>query len=312
MVTLKANYSYKSIELGYFVGGYTSFTSLFSLQFYETNSTMSRLRLAILDLYNGIPNQGMRCIRELVGRFADRVDYEVFDVRVDGVTPGLEFDIYISSGGPGDPREVDGKWYKAWTDWLDGVMDHNAKNERKKYVFFICHSFQMAVHHFQLAEVTTRKKISFGTYQVPMTKEGESDPIFRGLENPFIAADFRHFQAIQPDDKKLAEVGAVFLAKEKVRPHVDLERALMAVRWSKEIVGVQFHPEADADGMLVHFSRPDIKTEVIADHGREKWLKLMEDLSNPEAIRRTHDAIIPGFLERATSALLEGKEVSAV
>ena len=98
---------------------------------------MSRLRLAILDLYNGIPNQGMRCIRELAGRFADRVDSEVFDVRVDGAVPGMDFDIYISSGGPGDPREVDGKWYKAWTDWLDAVMAHNAENERKKYVFFI-------------------------------------------------------------------------------------------------------------------------------------------------------------------------------
>jgi len=48
---------------------------------------MSRLRLAILDLYNGIPNQGMRCIREIVSGFADRVDVEIFDVRVDGATP---------------------------------------------------------------------------------------------------------------------------------------------------------------------------------------------------------------------------------
>ncbi len=266
---------------------------------------MSRLRLAILDLYNGIPNQGMRCIRELVGQFADRVDAEVFDVRVDGVVPGLDFDIFISSGGPGDPREVDGKWYKAWTDWLDAVMEHNATNDRKKYVFFICHSFQMAVHHFQLAEVTKRKGISFGTYPVHQTEAGKVDPIFRGLEDPFIAADFRHFQAIQPDDERLEAVGATLLAKEKIRPHVDLERALMGVRWSPEVVGVQFHPEADAEGMLSHFSRPEIKQEVIADHGRAKWLQMIEDLSDPEAIRRTHDAIIPGFLERATTALLE-------
>jgi GMP synthase-like glutamine amidotransferase len=247
----------------------------------------------------------MRCIRELVGQFADRVDYEVFDVRVDGAIPGLDFDIYISSGGPGDPREVDGKWYKAWTDWLDAVMAHNATNDRKKYVFFICHSFQMAVHHFQLAEVTKRKGISFGTYPVHHTKAGMTDPILSGLEDPFTAADFRHFQAIQPDKKRLKKMGATLLAKEKIRPHVDLERALMAVRWSPEVVGVQFHPEADPDGMLAHFSRPEIKQEVIADHGREKWLQLIEDLNDPQAIQRTHNAIIPGFLERATTALLE-------
>ena len=264
---------------------------------------MSRLRLAILDLYNGIPNQGMRCIRELVASRADAIEYEEFDVRVDGAVPGLDFDIYISSGGPGDPREVDGDWYGAWTDWLDAVFAHNATAARKKYVFFICHSFQMAVHHFRLAEVTARRSISFGTFPVHPTPEGMADPIFRGLGDPFIAADFRSYQAIQPDDEKLAEVGATFLAKEKIRPHVDLERALMAVRWSPEIVGVQFHPEADPDGMLAHFGRADIKQEVIAEHGRDKWLQMIEDLNNPAAIRKTHDTIIPGFLNRATAAL---------
>ncbi len=264
---------------------------------------MSRLRLAILDLYNGIPNQGMRCIRELVEGFADQVTYDVFDVRVDAALPGLDYDIYISSGGPGDPREVDGDWYAAWTNWLDSVMAHNKEQERKKYVFFICHSFQMAVHHFQLAEVTERKSISFGTFPVHATKAGKQDPVFKGLESPFTAADFRHYQAIQPDDERLEEVGATLLAKEKIRPHVDLERALMGVRWSPEVVGVQFHPEADAEGMLAHFSRPAIKQEVIADHGREKWLQMIEDLSHPERIQRTHDTIIPGFLTRAIEAL---------
>ena len=273
---------------------------------------MSLLRLAILDLYNGIPNQGMRCIRELVEGFADRLSYEVFDVRVDGRVPDVsDFDIFISSGGPGDPRENDGPWYAAWTGWLDAIMAHNAANERQKYVFFICHSFQMAVHHFGLAEVTKRRSISFGTFPVHPTAAGLQDPIFRGLPDPFIAADFRHFQAIQPDDEKLDAMGAVFLAKEKIRPHVDLERALMAVRWSPAVVGVQFHPEADPDGMLAHFGRADIKQEVITEHGREKWLRMITDLNDPQAIRRTHDTIIPGFLERATSALLEEVELGA-
>lgn len=272
---------------------------------------MSRLRLAILDLYNGIPNQGMRCILELVEQFADSIDYDVFDVRVDNALPGLEYDIFISSGGPGDPREVDGDWYGAWTNWLDSVMAHNAANDRKKYVFFICHSFQMAVHHFKLAEVTKRKSISFGTFPVHQTRAGKLDPIFKGLEKPFTVADFRHFQAVQPDDDRLEAVGATLLAKEKIRPHVDLERALMGVRWSPEVVGVQFHPEADAEGMLSHFSRPDIKQEVIADHGRAKWLKMIEDLSDPTRIQHTHDTIIPGFLTRAIEALTPHAELAA-
>lgn len=266
---------------------------------------MSRLRLAILDLYNGIPNQGMRCIREIVEQFADRLDYDVFDVRAEGKLPDLSYDVFISSGGPGDPLDGEGEggWQENWNAWLDRVRQHNLASEQKKFVFFICHSFQMAVHHFQLAQVVARRGISFGTFPIRPTKAGKQDILFADLEDPFWAADFRRFQAIQPDEKRMKEIGAEVLALEKIRPHVKLERAIMAMRWSNEMVGVQFHPEADAEGMLAHFSRPDIKLEVIAEHGRDKWMQMMEDLSDPERIRKTHDAILPGFITRAIVSL---------
>ena len=265
---------------------------------------MNRLKLAILDLYNGIPNQGMRCIHEIAARFADRVDTTVFDVRAAGEVPGLDFDIYISSGGPGDPREGQ-EWLPRWNAWLQSVVDHNAAADRKKYVFFICHSFQMAINYFGMAEVGPRHSISFGTFPVHHTEDGMADVLFGEVEDPFWVADFRRFQVIQPDADRFAELGAGVLALEKERPHVPRERAVMAVRWSPEMVGTQFHPEADAEGMLAHFSRPEIKAEVIADHGREKWLGLIKDLSDPGKIARTHDAIIPGFLSRAVAALSE-------
>ncbi len=274
---------------------------------------MSRLRLAILDLYNGIPNQGMRCIRAIVEQFADCIDYEVFDVRVDGKVPDLSFDIYISSGGPGDPLAGEGQegWEEVWNDWLDGIYAHNASSANRKFVFLICHSFQMAVHHFGLATVTARKGISFGTFPIHPELDGKEDVLFGPLEDPFWAADFRRYQAIQPVMERFEATGAKILALEKIRHHVALERAIMAVRWSPEIVGVQFHPEADPEGMLAHFSRPDIKQEVIADHGREKWLQIIEDLSHPERISKTHDAILPGFLERAIATLASGTPVNA-
>ncbi|MEO0733502.1 MAG: GMP synthase [Bacteroidota bacterium] len=273
---------------------------------------MGRLRLAILDLYNDIPNQGMRCIRQIVEGFADTLDYDVFDVRVDGTVPDLSYDIYLSSGGPGDPRSGAGHegWEANWNGWLDTVYEYNRTAGRKKWVFFICHSFQMAVHHFRLAEVVPRKGISFGTFPVHLAPGGKEDVLFTDLEDPFWAADFRRYQAIQPDAERMEAVGAHILALEKIRPHVELERAIMAVRWSPEMVGVQFHPEADAEGMLEHFSRPDIKQEVIADHGRTKWLQIMEDLSHPERIGKTHDAVLPAFLGRAIAAITEEKPVT--
>jgi GMP synthase-like glutamine amidotransferase len=136
-----------------------------------------------------------------------------------------------------------------------------------------------------------------------LTEVGASDPVFSGLTDPFTAADFRRYQVIQPDEERMAELGATVLAIEKDRPHIDLERATMAIRWTPEMVGTQFHPEADAEGMLEHFSRPDIKAEVIAEHGRDKWLTLMADLNDHRKIAYTHDRVLPGFLQRAVAAL---------
>ncbi len=271
---------------------------------------MSRLRLAILDLYNGIPNQGMRCILELVEQFADVLDYEVFDVRAKHEVPDLSFDIYISSGGPGDPREGDGVWEPLWGQWFDAVREHNASSASRKFIFFICHSFQMAVHHLGMAEVTQRRSLSFGTFPMHITQSGADDPIFAGLPDPFTAADFRRYQVVQPRAERMQELGATILAIEKDRPHVDLERATMAIRWTPEIVGTQFHPEADAEGMLQHFSRPDIKAEVIAEHGRDKWINLITDLSDVSKIARTHDTVIPSFLRRAIAVLSPEAEVA--
>ncbi|MEL6391159.1 MAG: GMP synthase [Bacteroidota bacterium] len=264
---------------------------------------MSKLQLAILDLYNGIPNQGMRCIKEIVDRFASDIEYRVFDVRVEGAVPKLEdFDIFISSGGPGDPREYDG-WGEAYFQWLDKLWVHNQRSDQRKFLFLICHSFQMAVHHFRLAQVGARKSISFGTFPVHLTQAGKDDPQLGQLRAVFYAADFRRFQAIQPDKKRMEEMGAKVLCLEKKRPHIPLERAIMAIRFSPEILGTQFHPEADPEGMLAHFSRPEIKTEVVAEHGRDKWLRMIGDLMDPRKINRTHDTVIPGFLEYAIEEL---------
>ncbi|MCB0639126.1 MAG: GMP synthase, partial [Lewinella sp.] len=188
---------------------------------------MRKARLAILDLYDGTPNQGMRCIRDIIARFGDQLECEVFDVRQDARVPGLDFDLYISTGGPGDPREGDGDWDAKYYAWLQAVWTWNQHEEQKKHVFFICHSFQMAVLFFNVAEVTARRSMSFGTFPVHMTDAGISEPVLQGLRNPFWAADFRNFQCVNPSADRLEELGAEILALEKIRPHVPLERAIM-------------------------------------------------------------------------------------
>lgn len=262
-----------------------------------------KMKLAILDMYDGTPNQGMRAIQEIVRRF-DTLDYTIFDVRGKGEVPDTSYDIYISSGGPGDPLDGDGVWNKKYFDLIDRLWEWNKKDkEPKKYVFFICHSFQMIADHFDLGRITKRRSMSFGTYPCHLTNDGEQDPILRQLSNPFCVADFRYYQFVEPDMERFEEIGADILALEKIRPHVDLERAIMAVRFSDEFFGTQFHPEADSMGMLKHFKQPERMMQIIEEHGEEKYFNMIADLSNLEKIALTNKTVLPNFINQAIQAL---------
>lgn len=271
---------------------------------------MGTTRLAILDMYNGVSNQGMRCIKDILKAFSGKVSYEIFDVRGKAEVPGLDFDFYLSTGGPGDPREGDGNWDARYYAWLQAVWTWNQHEEQKKQVFFICHSFQMAVDFFSLALITDRQSMSFGTFPVHLTDEGLQEPVFEGLRNPFWAADFRYYQAVQPNEKRFEEMGAAILALEKIRPHVPLERAIMAIRFSPEMIGVQFHPEADPEGMIAHFIEPKHRELVIREHGAEKYHRMLADMRHPRRIMHTYSRVLPQFIEQAIESSMSMKELS--
>ena len=79
----------------------------------------TQINIAILDLYEGQANEGMRGIRQLIEEFeADchlMVNYKIFDVRLKDEVPDLNFDVYISSGGPGSPLDsADTIWEKKY------------------------------------------------------------------------------------------------------------------------------------------------------------------------------------------------------
>ena len=265
---------------------------------------MDSLRLAILDMYDSTPNQGMRCIQDIVKRFEHKLEWEVFDVRGKADVPGLDFDIYISTGGPGSPHDGDGHWDVLFYEWMQSVWEWNlVPGNRKKQVFFICHSFQMAVKHFKLAKVIKRRSQSFGTFKCHMTDSGVSEPLFDGLPNPFYVADFRDFQCVEPDLDQIDAIGAKIIALEKIRPHVPLERAIMGVRFSDEFIGVQFHPEADPKGMLEHFTESERRKKIVTEHGRAKFMRMIDHLNDSDKIALTHEIILPMFLNRAILTL---------
>lgn len=266
------------------------------------------VRVAILDLYEGFENQGMRCIRELLNQFAEFNHIELhkdeFEVRLKKEVPGTDYDVYISTGGPGSPLESEGsEWEAAYFGWLKKIesFNNNDANIIKKQVFFICHSFQLVCRHYKIAEVTKRRSTSFGVFPVHYLHDAENEPIFAGLQDPFYAVDSRDFQVTQPDHNRLRKMGASILAIEKNRPHVPLERAIMAIRFNENMIGTQFHPEADAIGMSLHLQTPDRKKTVIENYGEEKWASMIEQLNDPDKILHTYAHIIPNFLQQAVN-----------
>jgi homoserine O-succinyltransferase/O-acetyltransferase len=262
----------------------------------------NQINIAVLDLYNGEANEGMRCIRQLIEEFeADchlMVSYKVFDVRLKNEIPDLSFDVYVSSGGPGNPSEsIGSKWEQNYFQLMDSILEFNRENPTvKKNVLLICHSFQLFCRQYGYGEVSKRKSTSFGVMPVHKTSEGHHDPLFRSLDDPFWAVDSRDYQIIQPNEDKIVADGGAVLCIEKYRPHVDLERAVMAIRFNEAFIGTQFHPEADAVGMRMYLLREDKKEIVIEKYGEKKYWEMLEHLNDPDKIMLTYTTVIPRFL----------------
>ncbi|RRQ46727.1 GMP synthase [Chryseobacterium sp. SC28] len=253
---------------------------------------------------NNHPNQGMRNIKELSKAFqeqsADNVSIEIFDVRYKNEMPNIaDFDIFLSSGGPGNPHREGYEWENKYADFLNQIWQHNRENEQKKYAFLICHSFQIAVIHFRIANVCKRKSYSFGVMPIHKSEDGEKEYLFKNLPEPFYAVDSRAYQCIEPNQELIDKLGMKIVALEKIRPAVRLERALMAVRFSDEIFGTQFHPEADPEGFIKNLEDEKNKTAMIETFGMEKYLETIDRMNDEDKIILTRNEIIPRFLKFA-------------
>jgi len=270
----------------------------------ETNMRTALVRVAILDMYQGYKNMGLQNILDILDLQILPIYKEVFDVRGECKVPSLDFDIYISTGGPGSPLEGDGVWDKEYFELIDQIWEWNRKKSKKKYVFFICHSFQMICHHFNLGALTKRKSTSFGIFPMHKTEAGLADPVLAKLPDPFYAADTRDWQIIQPNLEVFEAFGAKILCLEKKREHVEYERAIMAVRLSNEFFGTQFHPEADVIAMADNYKNPEKYQKAVELYGEQKVNQTIQDLHDPYKISLTNRIMLPTFLKLCISQIL--------
>lgn len=252
------------------------------------------LRIAIIDMYDGTPNMGMACIDKILQHWGaeNKVPLSVtkFDIRKEIQIPTLDFDVYISSGGPGSPTDsIDTNWDQLYTDWLDAAL------KSKKWVFLICHSFQIACRHFNIGTVSLRKSRQIGILPVHPLIE---DTLFNGLEDPFHALESRYYQITEPKDAVIESMGATIIALEKERPNIPLERAIMGIKFNESMYGVQFHPEADTDLLIHFFNEAATKQTIIEEFGIEKWNQIIDSIQDPSKIDTTFSRFIPNFLNK--------------
>lgn len=273
------------------------------------------IKVALIDLYNGEPNQGIRAITNIIQQFNHPgiqapLKLNRYETRLDGSTPDLSYDMFLFSGGPGSPYDGKGEdWESAYFSLVDAIWSYNESQRSKatnsrKFALFICHSFQMMCRYFNFGDVVERQAESFGIFKTHQTEQGKDDILFSQLSDPFYAADFRKWQVIQPNTQALAEVGAEVIAIEKNRQNSAFERAMMGIRINPEMAGVQFHPEADPTGMLIHFNTPERKARIIDEYGKDQFDMIIRRLQIPEYLDHTYKTIIPNFLNHALDTLL--------
>lgn len=253
------------------------------------------LKVAVVDMYDGTPNLGMNCIINLIQDWASQnellVSLSIFCVRKENKIPSSDFDIFISSGGPGSPNEsIETSWDIEYTHWLDEMI------LLKKPVLLICHSFQVACRHFNLGEINLRKSMQLGVLPIHPLLE---DPLFENLSNPFYSLESRYYQIVKPNDAQIKKMGATIIALEKIRPQVPLERAIMGIKFNEVMYGVQFHPEGEKEVLIHHFSDIKLKESMIESFGIEKWENLLQSLKDETKIATTHRHLIPNFLDIA-------------
>jgi GMP synthase-like glutamine amidotransferase len=275
----------------------------------------NQIKIAILDLYEGTANEGMRGIRQLIAGFEADIQipvvYKVFDVRLSAQVPDLSYDVYISSGGPGSPLDSAGSlWELKYFSLMDKIQLHNRHQpDQKKHLLLICHSFQIFCRYYGFGSVTKRRSTSFGVMPVHKTKEGHHDSLYQSLSDPLWVVDSRDYQITQPNIEKIKAAGGSLLCLEKYRPHVNLDRAVMSIRFDEAVVGMQFHPEADAAGIRMYLLREDKKEYVIGKYGEKKYWEMLDYLNDPDKIMLTYTTIIPRFLMRATQHLIDSVSI---
>ena len=271
------------------------------------------LSVCLIDMNAGHENQAMRCFRGIVTAFFDRVR---------SVNPGLpcrvvevsprdtnnriprDCDIYIGSGGPGSPFDGDDQpWFADFGSFVNSMVDETRRqDEHQKSLFGVCYTYEVLVRHFGVADVSTRDSRKFGVMPIYTTASGQKHPLLAPFRDRLFAFEHRNWEAVNENDKRIAELGGSILALESRDGH-SKGRGLLGVDFGGGIEAVQFHPEADRAGVMSWVARPEQAAAFRATYGEETYQAMLRTLDDPNRLARTFALVIPGYLQRRFNLL---------
>jgi len=270
--------------------------------------TAPLLRLSLVDMNNGVVNEATRCFRRIFDAFQNKVRAANpgIEIRLQhvqprnlGELPDRDADLVMSSGGPGSPHDGwDEPWCTGYRHFLDHVMDRATQAPATAPgLFVVCHSFEIAVQHFGLAEMRKRESLKFGVMPAYVTEAGRASSLLEPFEDRLFVWEHRSYEAVNLDEKRLAALGGELWAVES-RPggEVDKGDGLLAFRLGPGIVGTQFHPEADRPGVLAWIKRPQHAQNVVDTYGEDLYERMIRTLEDPTRLARTYALLLPTWL----------------
>lgn len=271
-------------------------------------SAAPEVRIALVDMNNGVANQATRCFRRLVDGFQRRVrvqnptvefTFHHLQPRNLGEVPDGSYDLVLSSGGPGAPLDgFDDTWGKGYRRFLDGVAEANAKDPvRSTKALLICHSFELAVLHFGVAEMRLRPTTKFGVMPAYLTDDGQLLDYLGPFGYRLFTFEHRNWEAVNLDAAKLARLGGKVLAHEAhAASVVNQGDAILGLRFAGGLDGLQFHPEADKPGVMAWVEKPEHQERLRDAYGDDLFGKMVRTLADPTRLARTFALLIPSWL----------------
>lgn len=283
---------------------------------------LRELSICVIDMNNGHVNQAMRCFRGIVASFFDRVERANPGLRTKlvEVSPRdtqtripRDCDFYIGSGGPGSPYDGDHeRWFTDFGHFCDEMLVETRRGDADEKSFFgVCYTFEMLVRHFKVADVSMRDSRKFGVMPIYTTTYGQKHELLHAFHDRLFAFEHRNWEAVNLDEKRLAELGGGVLAQESRDGH-SKGRALLGIDFGGGIEAVQFHPEADRAGVMSWVARPEQAEAFRETYGEFTYQAMLRTLDDPNRLARTFALVIPGYLTRRFNRLAEHRGYTPV